>query len=84
MKKSDAYCGKIKEAAIKEKCWTCDCLQGFVTQLMIDAEKNGEETAELKKLLTDPRRLHSCLGCTPCPPGALFAAYVKKQKSGKG
>jgi len=78
MKKIEKYCKKIKKSAVKNDCWTCDCLQGFITQLLIDLEK--EDVSELKKLLKDKQFLHSCLGCDPCPPGALFSKYLKTKK----
>lgn len=78
MSKIENYCKKIRKAAIKNDCWTCDCLQGFITQLLIDLER--EDTSELKKLLKDKQFLHSCLGCDPCPPGELFTKYLRNKK----
>jgi hypothetical protein len=78
MNKIQNYCNKIKEAAIKNDCWTCECLQGFIAQLLIDLK--DEDIPELEKLIKDTSLLHSCLGCDPCPPGALFTEYLKNKK----
>ncbi len=76
MNQIDKYCKKIRESAIKNDCWTCDCLQGFITQLLLDLEK--DDVSELKELIKEKSLLHSCLGCDPCPPGELFTEYLKK------
>lgn len=68
-------CEKIKKSAVRDECWTCECFQGFVTQLMIDLEV--EDPLELEQLSKDKSLLHSCLGCDPCPPGNLFQEYLK-------
>jgi hypothetical protein len=78
MNKIQNYCNKIKEAAIINDCWTCECLQGFIAQLLIDMK--DEDILELEKLIKDSSSLHSCLGCDPCPPGALFTEYLKNKK----
>jgi len=58
-----------------ESCWTCDCLQGFLTQLELDADQDVSDlTAELK---IDRKRMHGCLGCDPCPPGEVYAGYLR-------
>jgi hypothetical protein len=77
MNKIEKHCKIIRESAMKNDCWTCDCLQGYVMQLLIDLEK--EAVTELKKLLQDRKLLHSCLGCDPCPPGELFTEYLKNK-----
>ena len=54
-------------------CQTCECFQGFLVQLLIDADQEAAR-------LVDPHRvergaLHGCLGCDPCPPGDQYADY---------
>jgi len=75
MNQIDEYCKKIRESAIKNDCWTCDCLQGFIVQLLIDLEK--DDVSKLEELIKEKSSLHSCLGCDPCPPGELFTEYLK-------
>ncbi len=61
----------------KEECWTCDCFLGFLTQLEIDAE---EDVSDLLDPLKKPReKVHGCLGCKPCSPGASYARYLKSK-----
>ncbi len=75
---------KVKEEIAKaldsithEPCNTCDCLQGYFTQLEMDADEDVSDLTEPYKV---PRRfLHGCLGCDPCGPGAAYADYLKRQ-----
>jgi len=65
---------RLKESAGKEECGACDCFQGLLVQLELDA---AEDVTELTDPLKRPReRMHGCLGCDPCPPGALFTEYL--------
>lgn len=58
-----------------DPCRTCDCFLGYLTQLELDA---ADDVATLTTPLKGPRAdIHSCLGCDPCPPGALFARYQR-------
>jgi hypothetical protein len=72
------FCEKIEEAAVKEACWTCECLQGVIAQLLMDLEE--EDISELEKRVRDREALHSCLGCDPCPPGELLAEYLRNRE----
>ena len=67
--------GQLELAATREACWSCECLQGFITQIELNAPADAKlllETYEVR-----PERLHGCLGCEPCPPAEAFAAYLK-------
>ena len=68
----------LKGAITREECRTCDCMQGLLTQLELDAAEDVTGlTAPFKTTL---EMMHGCLGCDPCPPGALFAAYIRRRK----
>jgi len=59
----------------RRECRTCDCFLGFLTQLELDAE---DDVNDITRALKVPQaRMHGCLGCNPCPPGAAFAAYLE-------
>lgn len=61
-----------------EQCRTCDCFQGFLAQLEIDAiESVSGVTGPLR---VEREEMHGCLGCDPCPAGAAFAEYLKAQQ----
>lgn len=64
-----------KVAAARPECRSCDCLQGFLTQLELDAHDNITGITAQFKIM--PENMHGCLGCDPCPPGALFAEYLR-------
>ena len=59
-----------------DECGTCDCFQGFLTQLELD---HGEGASDItRKYKPAGKRMHGCLGCDPCPPGAAFAEYLRR------
>ena len=63
-----------------EACSTCECFLGYMAQMRIDGDK------QVRQLVTglQPERSqqHTCLGCNPCPPGDLFAAYQREKFNG--
>ncbi len=66
---------RLQRVVRHDPCWSCDCLQGLLTQLELDA---GEDVTDLTARLKVPRdRMHGCLGCDPCPPGAVYADYLR-------
>jgi hypothetical protein len=60
-----------------EECATCECYLGFLTQLEIDADQEGRQY--LQEYLPPRDQTHACLGCDPCPPGILYAEYLRKK-----
>lgn len=61
-------------------CSTCECFLGYLAQLRIDSDPAYKDLFLPFKV--DRKDMHHCLGCDPCPPGDLYAAYMlKKQKS---
>ena len=73
----------LNEAAASfphENCLTCECFLGYVAQLNLDSEAAGKELLAIYRVART--EIHPCLGCDPCPPGNLFAAYLReKQKT---
>jgi hypothetical protein len=64
-----------------EECRTCDCFLGFITQLEIDAQ---EDVSNIANPLKVPRgRMHSCLGCSPCPPAEAYTNYIRRNQEEK-
>jgi len=66
---------QLEQAATQEACWSCECLQGYITQLESDAVEEARSLLETYEVR--PERLHGCLGCEPCPPGDVFTAHLK-------
>jgi hypothetical protein len=56
-----------------EECTTCECLQGFLTQLSLDSEDYSEV---LKPIMVTQSEMHSCLGCSPCPPAEMMTEHL--------
>jgi len=72
-----ALLDRLRAAMPIPECRTCECLQGFVTQIRLDADPAG---APLTAPLTVPSaEMHPCLGCDPCPPAAMFADYLRRR-----
>ncbi len=76
-KEVKALLARLKESIEKEECSSCDCLQGLITQIELDAT---EDVTHLTAPFVVPReKMHPCLGCDPCPPGALYSDYIRSR-----
>ncbi len=74
----EALLARLRETVSRPECWSCECLQGFLAQLELDAvEEAGPLPAELR---TSPRDTHQCFGCEPCPPADIFAEYLLRKR----
>jgi hypothetical protein len=71
---------KAEESFRHEECNSCECFLGYLAQLEIDADTEGKEV--LKSYRSEREPIHSCLGCDPCPPGVLYAEYLRKKTVG--
>lgn len=59
-------------------CLTCECFLGYVTRLQLDSDETSRDLTGGFKV--ERNSMHNCLGCDPCPPGNLYAEYVRKKK----
>ncbi len=71
-----ALLARLREAQARPECRSCDCLQGFLAQLEMDADPAA--AALIAPLKVASREMHGCLGCEPCPPGAAYADYLQQ------
>ena len=69
--------GQLELAATREACWSCECLQGYIKQLGLDAAEEAKSLLQTYEVR--PERLHGSLGCEPCPPADVFTAHLKMQ-----
>ncbi|MBL7071101.1 MAG: hypothetical protein ISS26_02880 [Candidatus Omnitrophica bacterium] len=69
---------RLKKWYKEEKCRTCDCFQAALTQFELDGGDKVKNKLNNMKVFKD--RMHSCLGCDPCPPGEIFSSYLKTKK----
>ena len=61
-----------------EVCNTCECFLGYLAQLRIDSDRTDHDLFVSFKV--DRNEMHKCIGCDPCPPGDLYAEYMKKKQ----
>ena len=66
---------RLEQAATLEACWRCECLQGFITQLELDAASDVKSL--LQQYEVRKERVHGCLGCQPCAPADVFSQYLR-------
>jgi hypothetical protein len=59
-------------------CLTCECFLGYVARLRVDSDSTGVDL--IAEYQVERKRVHSCLGCDPCPPGNLYADYVRRKQ----
>lgn len=60
-------------------CNSCECFHGYIAQLRIDSDSADKDLFTPYKV--NRAEMHHCLGCDPCPPGDLYAEYVKKKQN---
>ena len=66
----------LKKSISRSECWSCDCFQGFITQLELDA---GEDVTKLTNHFLVPiSEMHGFLNCDTCPPGDAFSEYINE------
>lgn len=71
---------KAEQSFRHEDCNNCECYLGYIAQLRLDSDQDARSF--LKEYIASRKQIHSCLGCDPCPPGILFADYLRKRKTG--
>jgi hypothetical protein len=71
---------RLERTAPSRECGTCECLQGFIAQLTLDAADDARPLLEGYKV--DASHMHGCLGCEPCPPAEIFAEYLMRKRNG--
>jgi len=62
---------KLKISMVRDECRDCECLQGVLVQIEIEAAE--DVTVGAGPLKIPPAQMHSCLGCDPCPPAEIFS-----------
>jgi hypothetical protein len=68
---------RLKDALTRPECRSCECLQGFLSQMELDAAPDAKPL--LTKQRVPPKKICACLGCEPCPPAAIFAEYLLRR-----
>ena len=74
----DAFLGRLRKEILRPECWSCECTQGFLAQLELDAAEDAKPLLAVHR--TPPRETHRCLGCEPCPSSAVFAEYLMRKQ----
>lgn len=63
----------------KGECRSCECLQGYLAQLKLDADEGAADLIDAWKVAPDV--MHACPGCFPCVPGKIHTRYLRRAKS---
>lgn len=61
-----------------EECATCECFLGYVAQLEIDSDPEGQ--GYLNDYQPSLNQIHACLGYDPCAPGILYTNYLRVKR----
>ncbi len=69
---------QLQQASSRAECRSCECLQGFIAQLVLDADEAGKLL--LAESRVDASQVRSGLGCEPCAPAEIFAAYLMRRR----
>ena len=70
---------EAEDSFLHDMCNTCECFLGYLAQLRINSESTDKDLFLPFKV--DRKEMHHCLGCDPCPPGDLYAEYMKKKQN---
>jgi len=77
-KEVQAFLAEAADSFPHDACLTCECFLGYVTRLRVDSDSASRDLIGEYKV--ERASIHSCLGCDPCPPGDLYAEYVRNQQ----
>lgn len=61
---------ELSRYLIVDKCMACECLHAALMQLRLE---HPELAGGINRFAEE--KLHSCLGCDPCPPADLWKKY---------
>jgi hypothetical protein len=74
----EAFLTRLRRDIPRPECWSCECLQGFLARLELDATEGARSI--LVEYKRSPGRTHSYPGCESCPPAAIFAEYLMHRR----
>jgi hypothetical protein len=69
---------RLEAQVERPECWSCECLQGFIAQLALDARDEAKPLPARYK--RTPREVQRCRGCEPCAPAEIFAEYLVRRR----
>lgn len=74
----EAFLTRLRQEMPRPECWSCECMQGFLAQLELDAADDARVLVAEHRM--SPGEAHRCLGCEPCPPADIFAEYLMRKR----
>jgi hypothetical protein len=77
--KTQTLLHEAEDAFLHGACNTCECFLGYLAQLRIDSDPADKDLFAPFKIRREEMR--KCLGCDPCPPADLYAAYMLNKQN---
>jgi len=74
----EAFLVRLRKEIPRPECWSCECTQGFLAQLELDAVEDAQSL--LAEHRVSARQTHRCLGCEPCSSAGIFAEYLMRKQ----
>ena len=71
------FLAEVADSFPHDACLTCECFLGYVIRLRVNSDETSRDL--IGGYAVERKSMHSCLGCDPCPPGDLYADYIRKK-----
>jgi len=75
----EALLDRLQSQTTRPECWSCECLQGFIAQMEVDAAPEAKPLLAKHKI--PPGKICASRGCEPCPPAEIFAEYLMRRRN---
>jgi hypothetical protein len=74
----EALLTRLRKEIPRPECWLCECVQGFLARLELDAAEDAKSM--LVEYKRSAEQTKPSPGCESCPPAAIFAEYLVRKR----